>query len=31
VMTKGLPTAAFEEFRSSLCIRAPDTAAAGGC
>ena len=30
VMTKGLPTAAFEEFRSSLCIRAPDTAAAGG-
>jgi hypothetical protein len=31
VMTKGLPTAAFEEFRSSLCVRPPDTAAAAGC
>jgi hypothetical protein len=31
VMTKGLPTAAFEEFRSSLCIRPPDAAAAAGC
>jgi hypothetical protein len=24
VMTKGLPTAAFEEFRSSLCVRPSD-------
>jgi hypothetical protein len=31
IMTKGLPTAAFQEFRSSLCVRASDTAAAGGC
>lgn len=31
VMTKGLPTAAFQEFRSSLCVRPPDTAAAAGC
>jgi hypothetical protein len=31
VMTKGLPTAAFEEFRSSLCIRPPDTEDAAGC
>ena len=31
VMTKGLPTAAFEEFRSSLCIRLPDAQTAAGC
>jgi histone deacetylase 1/2 len=31
VMTKGLPTAPFQEFRSSLCVRPPDTAAAAGC
>uniref|UniRef100_A0ACD5W3B3 Uncharacterized protein n=1 Tax=Avena sativa TaxID=4498 RepID=A0ACD5W3B3_AVESA len=31
VMTKGLPTSAFEEFRSSLCIRPPDAPAAAGC
>jgi hypothetical protein len=31
IMTKGLPTAAFQEFRSSLCIRPPDAAAAAGC
>jgi hypothetical protein len=31
VMTKGLPTAAFQDFRSSLCIRPPDAAAAAGC
>ena len=31
VMTKGLPTAAFEEFRSSLCIRPPDAQTAAGC
>jgi hypothetical protein len=30
VMTKGLPTAAFQEFRSSLCIRPPDDTAAAG-
>uniref|UniRef100_A0ACD5V1F3 Uncharacterized protein n=1 Tax=Avena sativa TaxID=4498 RepID=A0ACD5V1F3_AVESA len=31
LMTKGLPTAAFEEFRSSLCIRPPDAQTAAGC
>ena len=31
VMTKGLPTAAFEEFRSSLCVRPPDAQTAAGC
>uniref|UniRef100_A0ACD5Y5G8 Uncharacterized protein n=1 Tax=Avena sativa TaxID=4498 RepID=A0ACD5Y5G8_AVESA len=31
VMTKGLPTAAFEDFRSSLCIRPPDAQTAAGC
>jgi hypothetical protein len=30
-MTKGLPTAAFEEFHSSLCIRPPDAQTAAGC
>jgi hypothetical protein len=31
VMTKGLPTAVFEDFCSSLSIRPPDVAATGGC
>ena len=31
VLTKGLPTPAFEEFRSSLCIRPPDAPTAAGC
>ncbi|XP_073357810.1 uncharacterized protein [Aegilops tauschii subsp. strangulata] len=31
VLTKGLPTPAFQDFRSSLCIRPPDAAAAAGC
>jgi hypothetical protein len=31
IMTKGLPTAAFEEFRSSLCIGSGDASTAGGC
>ena len=31
VMTKGLRTPAFQEFRSSLCIRPPDAPAAAGC
>ena len=31
VMMKGLSTPAFEEFRSSLCIRPPDATAAAGC
>jgi len=30
-MTKGLPTALFREFRSSLCVREPPASAAGGC
>jgi hypothetical protein len=31
IMTKGLPTALFREFRSSLCVREPPAATAGGC
>jgi hypothetical protein len=31
IMTKGLPTASFEEFRSSLCVRSADASTAGGC
>ena len=31
IMTKGLPTAAFQEFRSSLCIADADASTAGGC
>jgi histone deacetylase 1/2 len=31
IMTKGLPTALFEEFKDSLCIRSGDAATAGGC
>jgi hypothetical protein len=31
IMTKGLPTASFEEFRSSLCARSADASTAGGC
>jgi len=30
-MTKGLPTATFEDFRSSLCVAATTHATAGGC
>jgi hypothetical protein len=30
IMTKGLPTASFEEFRSSLCVRSADASTAGG-
>jgi hypothetical protein len=30
VMTKGLPTSVFEEFRSSLCVSG-DASTAGGC
>ena len=31
IMTKGLPTSGFQEFRSSLCVRPPDAQTAGGC
>jgi hypothetical protein len=31
IMTKGLPTSLFQEFRSSLCVREPPAATAGGC
>ncbi|XP_021307140.1 uncharacterized protein LOC110431818 [Sorghum bicolor] len=31
IMTKGLPTALFREFRSSFCVREPPAATAGGC
>jgi len=31
IMTKGLPTPLFTEFRDSLCIRSPDAPTAGGC
>jgi len=31
VMTKGLPTAIFKEFRTSLCVSGNDTHTAGGC
>ncbi|SPT15711.1 unnamed protein product [Triticum aestivum] len=31
IMTKGLPTAHFEEFRSSLCVGRSDASTAGGC
>ena len=31
VMTKGLPSPAFQEFRSSVCIRPPDAQTAAGC
>ena len=30
IMTKGLPTPLFNEFRDSLCIRSTDAATAGG-
>jgi hypothetical protein len=30
IMTKGLPTASFEEFRSSLCVGSGDASTAGG-
>ncbi|WVZ67849.1 hypothetical protein U9M48_016875 [Paspalum notatum var. saurae] len=30
IMTKGLPTALFREFRSSLCVREPPASTAGG-
>ena len=30
IMTKGLPTASFEDFRSSLCVGRPDASTAGG-
>jgi hypothetical protein len=30
IMTKGLPTAVFEEFRSSLCVGSGDASTAGG-
>jgi hypothetical protein len=30
IMTKGLPTSLFEEFRDSLCIRSSDAATEGG-
>jgi hypothetical protein len=29
-MTKGLPTASFEEFRSSICVGSSDASTAGG-
>jgi hypothetical protein len=31
VMTKGLPTNVFQEFRSSLCVATGDVTTAGGC
>jgi len=31
IMTKGLPTPLFNEFRDSLCIRSPVAPTAGGC
>jgi hypothetical protein len=31
IMTKGLPTQLFTNFRSSLCIWDPTAATAGGC
>ena len=31
VLTKGLPSPAFHDFGSSLCIRPPDATAAAGC
>ena len=31
MMTKGLPTDVFREFRSSLCVSTPNAPAAGGC
>jgi hypothetical protein len=31
IFTKGLPTATFAEFRSSLNVRLPPDATAGGC
>lgn len=31
VMTKGLPTASFKEFRASLCVAGNDAPTAGGC
>jgi hypothetical protein len=31
IMTKGLPTSSFEEFRSSLCVGSDDASTAGGC
>jgi hypothetical protein len=30
IMTKGLPVQLFTEFRSSLCVRSPPAATAGG-
>ena len=31
IMTKGLPTTSFEEFRSSLCVSSSAASTAGGC
>jgi hypothetical protein len=31
IMTKGLPSSLFLDFRSSLCVREPPAATAGGC
>lgn len=31
IFTKGLPTSLFNEFRTSLNVRAPHVVAAGGC
>jgi hypothetical protein len=31
IMTNGLPTTLFREFRSSLCVREPPASTAGGC
>ena len=31
IMTKGLPVQLFNEFKSSLCVRDPPAATAGGC
>jgi hypothetical protein len=31
IMTKGLPTALFREFRSSLCVWEPPAASSCGC
>jgi hypothetical protein len=31
IMTKGLPSQLFLDFRSSLCVCSPDASTAGGC
>ena len=31
IMTKGLPSEVFSDFRSSLCVAAADVTTAGGC